>query len=80
MTSPVDFISGPKIVSTPGNLINGKTASFTEKNLGTISFVTFCDLRFEPIIARAAILANCNPHALETKGTVREALGFTSKT
>ena len=80
MTSPVDFISGPRMVSTPGNLINGKTASFTEKNFGTISFVTFCDLRLEPIIARAAILANCSPHALETKGTVRDALGFTSKT
>ena len=31
MTSPVDFISGPRIVSTPGNLTNGNTASFTLK-------------------------------------------------
>jgi hypothetical protein len=30
ITSPVDFISGPRIVSTPGNLMNGNTASFTE--------------------------------------------------
>ena len=30
MTSPVDFISGPRMVSTPGNLINGKTDSFTD--------------------------------------------------
>ena len=30
MTSPVDFISGPRIVSTPGNLMNGNTASLTE--------------------------------------------------
>ena len=29
MTSPVDFISGPKSVSVPGNLLKGKTASFT---------------------------------------------------
>ena len=29
MTSPVDFISGPRIVSTPGNLMNGNTASLT---------------------------------------------------
>src|SRR5687768_507285 len=31
ITSPVDFISGPRIVSTPGNLMNGNTASLTEK-------------------------------------------------
>src|ERR1044071_8383493 len=31
ITSPVDFISGPRMVSTPGNLTNGNTASFTEK-------------------------------------------------
>jgi hypothetical protein len=30
MTSPVDFISGPRMVSTPGNLMNGNTASFTQ--------------------------------------------------
>ncbi len=30
ITSPVDFISGPRMVSTPGNLLKGKTASFTE--------------------------------------------------
>ena len=33
-----------------------------------------------PIIALAAILANWLPVALETNGTVLEALGFTSKT
>ena len=30
MTSPVDLISGPRIMSTPGNFMNGKTASLTE--------------------------------------------------
>jgi hypothetical protein len=30
ITSPVDFISGPRMVSTPGNLMKGNTASFTE--------------------------------------------------
>ncbi len=30
MTSPVDFISGPRMVSTPGNFTNGNTASLTE--------------------------------------------------
>ena len=29
ITSPVDFISGPRIVSTPGNRPNGSTAAFT---------------------------------------------------
>ena len=31
ITSPVDFISGPRIGSTAGNLSKGKTASFTKK-------------------------------------------------
>jgi transketolase len=30
ITSPVDFISGPRMVSTPGNLLKGNTASLTE--------------------------------------------------
>ena len=30
MTSPVDRISGPRIMSTPGNLLKGNTLSFTE--------------------------------------------------
>ena len=30
ITSPVDFISGPRIGSDSGNLTNGNTASFTE--------------------------------------------------
>ena len=29
ITSPVDFISGPRIVSTPTNRANGNTASLT---------------------------------------------------
>jgi hypothetical protein len=30
MTSPVERISGPRMMSTPGNLLNGKTLSLTE--------------------------------------------------
>ena len=30
MTSPVDFISGPRTMSIPGNLGHGNTASFTQ--------------------------------------------------
>ena len=29
ITSPVDFISGPRTVSTPANLFQGKTGDFT---------------------------------------------------
>ncbi|MCY1424808.1 hypothetical protein D9M71_405710 [compost metagenome] len=39
ITSPVDFISGPRIGSTPGNLANGNTASLTLKYGGMISSV-----------------------------------------
>jgi hypothetical protein len=31
MTSPVDFISGPRMISAPGNLLNGNTDSLTAK-------------------------------------------------
>ena len=37
MTSPVECISGPRMMSTPGNLLNGKTLSLTEKCFGITS-------------------------------------------
>ncbi len=39
ITSPVERISGPRMMSTPGNLLNGKTLSLTEKCRGTTSVV-----------------------------------------
>ena len=39
ITSPVDRISGPSTMSTPGNFANGNTASFTETYRGTGSAV-----------------------------------------
>ena len=42
MTSPVDFISGPRIGSASGNLMNGNTASLTEKYGGMRSAVRPC--------------------------------------
>ena len=39
ITSPVERISGPRMMSTPGNLLNGKTLSLTEKCFGTTSLV-----------------------------------------
>src|SRR5262245_64802607 len=49
ITSPVDFISGPSEISRPSYRRNGNTASFTEKCLGTISFVkpSSCNCRSE---------------------------------
>ncbi len=32
ITSPVERISGPRIVSTPGKRAKGRTASFTENH------------------------------------------------
>ena len=66
MTSPVDFISGPRMVSTPGNLRNGNTASLTEKYGGMISFSKACDASVMPAIARAAIFASGAPMAFDT--------------
>ena len=63
MTSPVDFISGERTGSTPGNLLKGNTASFTLTCTGTISSVTPCAASVCPTMQRAAILANCRPVA-----------------
>ena len=40
MTSPVERISGPRMVSTPGNFWNGKTLSFTETCAGSATSLT----------------------------------------
>ena len=79
MTSPVDFISGPSSVSTPANLLNGSTDSLTETCVGTISSVKPISSSFRPTITRAASFARDTPMALLTKGTVRDARGFTSR-
>ena len=79
MTSPVDFISGPRMGSASGNLMNGNTASFTEKYVGMRSAVLPWLASDLPVITRAATLASGMPVALETNGTVREARGLTSR-
>ena len=80
ITSPVDFISGPRIKSTPSNLLNGKTDSLTLK---TFNFLRFRDgiklVNFSPDITLAAILAIGRPIDFATKGTVLLDLGLTSK-
>ena len=80
ITSPVERISGPSSVSTPGNLAKGKTASLTEKYGGTTSTRAPCSFRVRPTMQRAAIFASGSPVAFDTKGTVREARGLTSST
>ena len=78
ITSPVDFISGPRMGSASGNLTNGNTASLTEKYGGIRSTVRCCWPKVLPVMTRAATLAKGMPVALETKGTVRDARGLTS--
>ena len=78
MTSPVDRISGPSTVSTPGKRANGNTASLTP--IWSSAAAPGRSLSVSPAIIRAAILAIGMPITLATNGTVREARGFTSST
>ena len=89
MTSPVERISGPSSVSTPGKRSKGSTASLT---------LTWSSTRTRPIasagsspssrspasvwptMTRAAAMASGTPVALATKGTVRLARGLASST
>ena len=81
ITSPVERISGPSIVSTPGKRANGKTASFTEMCRGR-GVAEGARLREAscPTMQSAPAFASGRPVALPTKGTVRLARGFTSRT
>ncbi len=80
MTSPVDFISGPSTGSTPRKRAKGMTASFTETCFGLGVAKSPCFASEIPAMASAAFLAKGTPVALPTKGTVRLARGFTSRT
>ncbi len=80
ITSPVDRISGPRMVSTPGSFVKGKTASLTATPGSGSSSGRPSSSRVRPAITAAASLARGTPVALLTNGTVREARGFTSKT
>ena len=80
MTSPVDFISGPRRMSTPGKRLKGNTDSFTEMCRGSTSLVSPSSFKVRPTITLVASLARGTPIALLTKGMVLEALGLTSNT
>ena len=81
ITSPVERISGPRMMSTPGNLLNGKTLSLTEKCVGTTSSIQAQLVeRLADHDQRRRSRASGTPVALETNGTVRLARGLTSRT
>ena len=77
ITSPVDFISGPKMVSTLGKRLKGNTGSLIEIQLvlPILNLSLFNDF---PIAALSAIFTIGLPVALATNGTVRLLLGLTS--
>jgi hypothetical protein len=81
MTSPVERISGPSSVSTPGKRAKGNTASLTRDvvahGLGALRPKLFQALAGHD--ARGD-LGDGRPMVLATKGTVRDARGFTSST
>ena len=78
ITSPVERISGPRIVSTPGNRANGKTASFTA-TWSSFSDFSLKEASRSPFMMRAAMPAIGLPITLATNGTVRDARGLTSR-
>jgi hypothetical protein len=80
MTSPVDFISGPSRMSLPWNFTKGRTDSFTKIRFTSRSAVSPSSFRVRPAAIFAATFAMGTPVALEMKGVVREARGFTSIT
>ena len=80
ITSPVDRISGPRMMSTPENREKGKTLSLTEVCRGQSSSITPCSASETPAMILAAIFASGRPVAFETKGDVRLARGLTSST
>jgi len=80
ITSPVERISGPRMVSTPGSFVKGKTASLTATPGSGRSSGTPSSSRVCPTMTAAASLARGTPVALLTNGTVREARGLTSST
>ena len=82
ITSPVERISGPSRVSTPGKRPNGSTASFTltmpAPAGGRSRPSSRSSAKVDPTITRAATMARGTPVALATNGTVRLARGLAS--
>src|SRR5205814_8162209 len=86
INAAVDFMSGPSTVATPGDLVQGNTGLVTKKHSPVSrsqrrSMYSGRNSRsLRPVMSRAAIFARGMPVAFDTKGTVRDARGFTSST
>ena len=78
ITSPVERISGPSTVSTPGKRAKGNTASLTATWSSLLRFSSK-EASGSPAMMRAAMPAIGMPITLATNGTVREARGLTSR-
>ena len=79
MTSPVDFISGPRMVSAPGKRPKGITASLTlKRSKRRSSLGRRSSAMLSPAMMRAAACAKGTPVAFEANGTVRLARGLAS--
>ena len=78
ITSPVDFISGPRMLSTPGSFRKGNTDALTAMCSILASPTSPCCSRVLPSMIFVATFASGIPVAFEIIGTVLEALGFAS--
>ena len=80
ITSPVERISGPSTVSTPGKRANGKHR-LLDPDMAELARASRSKAASgSPAMTRLAILAIGLPITLATNGTVREARGLTSST
>ncbi len=75
----MERISGPRTGSTFGNLSKGNTASLAPWWLNFLS-LSLRSSSLAPSIRRVARRAICVLQTLETRGTVRLARGFASRT
>ena len=81
ITSPVDFISGPRMTSTSGEASEGEDR-LLHRHVADLDrrAARSSSRSVLPTMHSAAIFASGTPVALEMKGTVRDARGFTSRT
>src|SRR5699024_2384933 len=82
IASPVDFISGPNVVSTLLNFSNEKTGdlTYTCSHSGKISVLNPFSFNVSPKMHRVAKFAIVSPVILLINGIVRLARGLTSMT
>ena len=81
-TSPVDFISGPRIVSTRRSFAKENTGIFTATKSGRGNKPSSRPIsrNFSPSATRVAAATSGTPVSFAMIGTVRLARGFASMT